>query len=261
MSDLREASKGGLRASYHGEELLITSIKYTRVVTTIVEESLPVKPVSDAVSVMTSKDGTKDSEQPLSESVSNEEEVLGKPGAPASGYSKLSDGVKSVRNYSTHTRTHTRSPVQVSDSVSLVPYVKSDKAIVPYVSGFKAEEAQFHSEISLLRSENGSFYLNNVGLLTPDSINLRIHLRQLIALLNGLKKELESVNSNGYCNLTRISDVPVLSGYLINYVNSDIIDSLSSDGNLSSLSSEVKVGLLNDLDAKLSLREKRVLLP
>jgi hypothetical protein len=55
--------------------------------------------------------------------------------------------------------------------------------------------------------------------------------------------------------------VPVLSGYLINYVNSDIIDSLSSDGNLSSLSSEVKVGLLNDLDAKLSLREKRVLLP
>lgn len=251
MSELREASKGGLRAYYHGEELLITSIKYTMVVTKIVEESLPVKPESDAVPVMTSKDGTKDSEQPLSEFVSNEQEVLGEedlgeedlgnlnnPGRGASGYSKLSDCVKSVnisRSYSTKASS---------------PYEKIN--IAPVVN----HVCLYHrvpSLIRLERGENGSFYFEGLN-----STNL-LHSQRLKEILNGIIgiiRELESVNDKGYINSTRLSDYPVLSGYLRPYVKSKFLEKLD-DGALARLSESEKSSVI---DKELTLREKRVLI-
>lgn len=145
MLELREASKGRIRGYYHGEELEITSIKYTRVVRTIVEETLPSKPSSEVKSVMGSNEETKDSEQqPLSDSVSNELEVYRKTsGIPV--YPK--------RKYSTHTRSHVRS----SDSVTLVPYESSRLDLVPYES---RRLDLVPRKINLLRDVKGSFYLD-----------------------------------------------------------------------------------------------------
>lgn len=259
MLEMREASKDGIRSNYHGEELLITSIKYTRVVTTIVEDSLPEKPSSEVVSVMASKEETKDSEQPLSASVSSEYEVFTKPpgnpdfqklpGSPESGCSKISDGVKSVtssRSYSTQTHR----PVQISASVSLVPYVSPPVDLVP-------------RKISLLRGVNGSFYLDEVSmnLLNIDSPDLKDHLSSLITQIRGVYESIESVNAGGYCNITRLSDMPEISSYLNVYVHhpkSDIDSYLQSSKGLDELGLK---GILKAYDNILTAREKVVLLP
>jgi hypothetical protein len=236
MSELREASKGGLRACYHGEELLITSIKYTRVVTTIVEESLPVKPVSDVASVMTSKDETKDPVAPLSGSVSFEPEA-----SSVGVLGKLKGGnLIQARSFCT----------MKSEPVSLVPYVSPRLDLVPRV-------------INLLRDEKGSFYLDEISmnLLNVDSPDLKEHLSRLITLIRVMYQSIESVNDGGYCNITRLSDIPVISDYLKVYVQTtdpELTDYLKSIRALDEIGLQ---RVLKHFDEVLTQREKVVLLP
>lgn len=234
--ELRGSSKFGISACYPGEELPITSIKYARVVTTIVEDSLPSKasnPSSELVSanpsseLVSANEETKDSEEPLSESVSNESKVYGQVALGSAS-------VGSKRYYSTK---------------AIVPYQKEN--IVPQPAGI----VPFHrvpSLIKMVRSPNGSFKFDGL-----DLVNL-LHSRGLKDVLDSIKgkmRELESINDKGYINSTRLSDYPVLSGYLKPYVKSKKLDKLEID----ELESMGEQGILNLLDKGLTLREKRVL--
>lgn len=224
MSELRSVNKDSIKASYHGESVLITSIKYTRVVKTLVVASLPDSPVK---SVQTSNAVSNDP-VPFSGSDPTESE------APVSG---LRSGLKPLnksRPYST---------------MASVPYYKINKA--PSVNQV-CLYSRVPPLIRLSRLENGSFKFDGL-----DSVNL-LHSRGLKEVLDSIKgkmRELESINDKGYINSTRLSDYPVLSGYLKPYVKSKKLDKLEID----ELESMGEQGILNLLDKGLTLREKRVL--
>jgi hypothetical protein len=232
MSELRGIPKNQLKDYYHGEEVIITSIKYTRVVTTLVEEIMPDK-ISESSSTMTQKGESKDFEQPLSESDSIE------PGFTRLGKANVFKPIQ-LRQFST----------MKSEPVSLVPYVSPRLDLVPRV-------------ISLLRDEKGLFYLDaiSMNLLNVDSPDLKEHLSSLITLIRTMYQSMESVNARGYCNITRLSDIPVISDYLKVYVRTtdpELTDYLKSSRALDEIGLQ---RVLKHFDEVLTQREKVVLLP
>lgn len=101
----------------------------------------------------------------------------------------------------------------------------------------------------------------SLTLLSIDSPDLRDHLSSLIAELRSLSLSIESVNARGYCNITRLSDVPLLSSYLYVYVHhpkSEIDAYLKSKKGLEKQGLQ---GVLKSLDEILTPGEKLVLLP
>jgi hypothetical protein len=107
--------------------------------------------------------------------------------------------------------------------------------------------------IRLVRDSNGSFTFEGL-----ESNNL-LHSQRLKEILDGIKgkiRELESVTDKGYINSTRLSDFPVLSGYLRPYIKSKRLEKL--DGVALSKLSEKEI--LQILDKELTFREKRVLI-
>lgn len=113
MSELRSLYKGRIESVYHEESILITSIKYTRVVKTLVVASLPDNVVnSSSQPLITASDDT------VSPSVSDPSES--KDSMSGSGSSKVSVSLSPVtkmihsRHYST----------KVSVPLSLVPVKK-----------------------------------------------------------------------------------------------------------------------------------------
>jgi hypothetical protein len=241
--------KDQIKVSYHDENVLITSIRYTK--KTLVEENLPsIAPNSDtSSSKAASKDPVAFTGSDAFESEVSNVGVLGMLKSPVAGVSessKVSDTLKlnsvnnknSSRSYSTH----------VVPAMDLVSYVVPAMDLVPY-------------GVRLLRKSNGKFYIEGINLLNPDSPDLKVHLSVLIAQISGLMREIESVNAGGYCNLTRLSDIPVISDYLKVYVQSDkpeISDYLKSEEALDQLG---KHGVLKAIDKLLTQHEKRVLLP
>jgi hypothetical protein len=108
------------------------------------------------------------------------------------------------------------------------------------------------SLIKLERSSNGSFKFN------LDDINL-LHSQRLKEILDSISekiKEVESLNAKGYVNTTRLSDYPLLNGYLDSYVKNKELEEMDS-GALSRLSTRER---MEKLDSSLTLREKRVLI-
>jgi hypothetical protein len=242
MSELRDMHKNKIKDYYHGEEVIITSIKYTRVVTTLVEEIMPDKisessstmtQKGESSSTMTQKGEAKDFEQPLSESVSIEP-----------GFTRLGkkNGVNQMQSRQFSTKK--------SEPVSLVPYVSPRLDLVPRV-------------ISLLRDEKVLFYLDDISmnLLNVDSPDLKEHLSSLITLIRRIYESMESVNAGGYCNITRLSDIPVISDYLKVYVQTtdpELTDYLKSSRALDEIGLQ---RVLKHFDEVLTQREKVVLLP
>jgi len=148
---------------------------------------------------------------------------------------------------------------KVSDPTALSPKMQSHHysttAIVPYTKIMKTPKVDgmcFYSRmpslIKLERSSNGSFKYD------LDGINL-LHSQRLKEILDSITekiKEVESINAKGYVNTTRLSDYPLLNGYLDTYVKSKKVKIK-------------KLGLstverLEKLDSSLTLREKRVLI-
>ena len=248
MSEIRSMYKDAIKGSYHDENVLITSIRYTK--KTLVEENLPpIAPDSDtSSSKAASKDPVAFAGSDAFESEVSNVGILGKlksPVAPLSESSKVSETLKinsvnknSSRSYST----------KVVPAMDLVSYVVPVMDLVPY-------------GVRLLRKSNGKFYIEGINLLKADSPDLKVHLSALIAQISGLMREIESVNVGGYCNLTRLSDIPVISEYLKVYVQSDkpeLSDYLKGGDAQDQLG---KQGVLKALDNYLTQREKRVLLP
>lgn len=234
MSELRGMHNNSIRDYYHGEEVKIRSIKYTRVVTTLVEEVMPESEYSSN-STMTPKGDSEEIEKPLSESVSIEH-----------GFTGLGLGKKTRKNLMQSRQFSTMK----SEPVSLVPYVSPHLDLVPRV-------------IKLLRDDKGSYYLDaiSINLLKLESPDLKEHLSSLITHIRDLFRSVESVNDNGYCNITRLSDVPVIADYLKVYLqtgNSEVTDYLKSSRALDEIGLQ---GVLKRFDEVLTPREKVVLLP
>jgi hypothetical protein len=224
MSELRLKYGDKMKSSYHDESILISSIKYTKILKTLVVVSLPAETVkSDQALSAGSNDPV-----PFSGSDSIESE------APVSGLGSVLNPVNKkiqTRHYSTK---------------ALLPYYKINNApSVKQVCLF----SRVPPVIRLERSKNGSFYFS--GLESVDVLHGR-HLKDILDGIIGKVRELESVNDKGYQNSTRLSDYPVLSGYLIPYVKSKKLESMSmKDMN--------EKDILNTLDKVLTLNEKRVL--
>jgi hypothetical protein len=100
--------------------------------------------------------------------------------------------------------------------------------------------------VTLKRLDNGSFEFE--GLDRAHLLNVR-PLTDILHLLKEKLRELESINSRGYINSTRLSAYPILSGYLPSYVEAPKKD----------LSSKTEEELIQILDDRLTLNEKRVL--
>jgi hypothetical protein len=216
------------------EKVLITSIKYTKPVPTLFEVCLPdISAVSDTPSNVASKDaGTFTVSDAFDTEVSN-----------IGGYNSAKKSVNNIsksRSYSTLTLTLDRSSI-----LALVPYVRSPLDIVPT------------APISFIRDRSGFFKFEGLGVIYEKSPDLLRHLGDVINEISGVLKEIESVNTSGYCNLTGLSDLPVLSGYLKSFVNNEKLAALSIEG----LAKLGERGVLNTLDKSLTLGEKRVLLP
>jgi hypothetical protein len=109
------------------------------------------------------------------------------------------------------------------------------------------------SLIKLARHSNGSFYLDG---LESNNLMHSQRLREILDSIIAKILELESINAKGYVNSTRLSDYPILSGYLEPYVKSVKLASLDGVG-LAKLSEQ---GKLNLIDSELTLREKRVII-
>lgn len=217
-----------LKDSYHDEGVLITSIKYTKIIKTLVVESLP---ESSVKSVQLSNAESNDP-VPFSGSDSNESE------APVSG---IGSGLNPV-NKKIQTRPYS--------TMSSVPYYKINK--VPSVKQV-CLYSRVPSLIRLERSKNGSFYFDGL-----ESVNL-LHsqrLKEILDSITGKIMEIDSLNDKGYVNSTRLSDYPVLCGYLEAYIKSKKLENLDEDA-LVGLSVQER---LNKIDSVLTLREKRVLI-
>jgi hypothetical protein len=233
MSELRILYKDKIKGSYHDESVLITSIKYTKVLKNLVVVSLPENPPkSEQASNAASKDpGT------LTGSDVYDPEVYKSPASKGSDALKLKplNIINTSRAYST---------------MKSEPYQKIN---IAQPGGSLCLFSRAPSIIRLARHSNGSFYFEGL-----DSNNL-IHSQRLKEILNGIIgkiRELESVNDKGYINSTRLSDYPVLSGYLRPYVNSKVLAKYD-DSALANLSEKAKLQII---DKELTLREKRVLI-
>lgn len=232
MSELRSMHK--LRGSYHDECVLITSIKYTKVIKTLVVESLPDSSViSDQVSNAESNDPVV-----FSGSDSIESEVSN---VSVSVSSKASDGL-SFANKVGNSRPYS--------TKASVPYHKIN---TPPVVNRVCLFSRFPSVIRLERSTNGSFYFDGL-----DAVNL-LHSQRLKEILDGITGkilEIDSINDKGYVNSTRLSDYPVLRDYLDSYVKPKKLEKLD-DETLAGLSNQKR---LNLIDSALTLREKRIMI-
>jgi len=198
MSEIRSKYKGSVKPSYHDESVLITSIKYTKVVKTLVVASL-----SDKVEKSSSplNAGSNDTVSP-SESDTLESKAL-RP---------VTQKMQS-RLYST---------------AASLPYVKIIKP--PKVSGV-CLYSRMPSLLKLERSSNGSFKFN------LDGINL-LHSQRLKEVLDSISekiKEVESINAKGYVNTTSLSNYPVLCNYLDAYVLCKKLEVADPDGVMSTV--------------------------
>lgn len=104
-----------------------------------------------------------------------------------------------------------------------------------------------------MRSPNGSFSFDGI-----ESVNLlhSRHLKDILDSITGKILDIESINAKGYVNSTRLSDYPVLSGYLEAYVKSKKLAKMGADA-LEGLSAQER---MKRIDSELTLREKRVLI-
>jgi len=225
MSELR-TEREGIAPEYHDEKLLITSIKYTRVVRTLVVASLP------------SKEVLKSESQPL---------ITGP-------YDAVSPSVSGPSESKALKVTEALSPV--TQKMQSRQY--STNAIVPYTKIIPEPKLEgvclnrVPSLIKLVRSPNGSYKFE--GLETSNLLGYRA----LNNILNEVKKkqrELESLTFKGYVNSTRLSDYPVLSGYLEAYVKCKKLEKMDPEA-LLGLSDQEK---MNMIDNVLTMNEKRVL--
>jgi hypothetical protein len=226
----------------------ITSIKYKRLQVSLVEETLPVKPVS--------LDSFELKGQVFSRSVPSPKKFL------------------QLREYSTTTEKSSPSPSPSrSPSPSATPSIivgislegererAEESGIIPggliaistkdsvRKSSYRCGKVTYEYIVSnkspvikLVRDRSGSYTLSGL-----DGVNL-LHsqrLREILKSISSVSEELESINARGYVNSTKLSDFPVLSGYLKEYVK----PKAGAKGENS----------LNQLDSCLTLREKRVL--
>jgi len=224
MSEVRSKYKGKVKSSYHDESVLITSIKYTKVIKTLVLASLSDKVLNPSSPLNT---GLNDTVSPtVSDPLESKAQKVPEP------LSSVTPKMQS-RHYSTK---------------ASVPYTKIMKT--PKVDGV-CFYSRMPSLIKLKRSSNGSFNFDLDG-INLDGINL-LHSQRLKEVLDCITvkiNEVESINAKGYVNTTRLSDYPVLNGYLDTYVKIKELEKMDSDA----------LSRLEKLDSCLTLREKRVLI-
>lgn len=96
----------------------------------------------------------------------------------------------------------------------------------------------------------------NVDLDRDSLLNVRL-LSELLGVIDTEVREIESISAAGYVNTTSLSDLGVLSGYLVRFVNKAKL-SESESKNWASYSLGEKV---LKLDGLLTFNEKRILLP
>jgi len=244
MSELRSLYKGRIESEYHDETILITSIKYTRVVKTLVVASLP-----DNVDKSPSPPLITGSNDAVSPSVSGPSESKVSNGVKVAplgvlGNKKSVNQIQS-REFSSSSSSSSSSSIKSSQPLSLVPYYKINT--LPKLNQICLYSRK-PSVITMERLLTGQYSFGDLR-----CVNL-LHSQRLKEILDCITEEIskiESINDKGYVNTTRLSDYPVLNNYLDTYVkNKD---------------SDVLVGLSNrerleKLDSSLSLREKRVLI-
>lgn len=239
MAEIRSKYKGEVKSSYHDESILITSIKYTKVIKTLVVASLSDKVVKSSSSLIT------DSNDTVSPSVSDPSES--KALKVTSALSPVTPKIHS-RHYSTWSG-------GMGDGYDMGVEMGFLSPITKIVKDPKVEAVclkRLPSLIKLERSSNGSFKFN------LDGVNL-LHSQRLKEVLDEIIKkvrDVESINAKGYVNTTRLSDYPILKTYLDTYVKSKKLEKLDTD-TLAGLST---VERLEKLDSILTLREKRVLI-
>jgi hypothetical protein len=240
MSEVREVYKD-VRASYPGEDVKITNVKCTKVMKPLLEYKMS---VIDSTPISDSKVVSKDPDTGL------------KPEAETGSLSDESDSYKLL---SKEQGSKPKAPNQKPGVRSYSTKVSFSKNWSKSVVEYSLPQQQYiclprvPSIIRLVRGSNGSFYFEGL-----ESTNL-LHshrLREVLSSITGKIRELESINDKGYITSTKISDYPVLSGYLKSYVTNDSLSRLSVEG-LAKLGDR---GVLNILDESLTLREKRVLI-
>ena len=73
--------------------------------------------------------------------------------------------------------------------------------------------------IRLERLHTGSFYFSGLESISSEELLHSDRLKEIYESITGIVRELESINDRGYITSTKLSDFPVLSGYLEEYVN------------------------------------------